>query len=78
MSEFHFRVRAKDAGGEGSTRRPVGGPYEVASGISSGRVLRDAPLRARPGPVPLQYQVPPADVIGSGPRTPEGGLRARA
>jgi hypothetical protein len=35
VSEFHFRVRAKDAGGEGSTRRPVGGPYEVRERESS-------------------------------------------
>jgi hypothetical protein len=39
--------------------------HKGCPGFSTGRVLRDAPLRAQPGPVPLQYQV-------SG-RTVEGG-----
>ena len=33
MSEFHFRVRAKDAdSGEGSTRRPVGARMRYGGG----------------------------------------------
>ena len=44
MSEFHFRVRAKNAGGEGSTRRPVGarmryGLWGSLSMVAGGLVL---------------------------------------
>jgi hypothetical protein len=46
VSEFHFRVRAKDAdSGEGSTRRPVGARMSYGAGIFTGWVLL-TPLRA--------------------------------
>ena len=40
----------------GRAHRASAGGLEA--GISTRRVLRDTPLRARPGPVSLQYQVP--------------------
>jgi hypothetical protein len=42
VSEFHFRVRAKNAdSGEGSTRRQVGVRVSYRAGIFTGWVLRD-------------------------------------
>ena len=54
-------ARSSSMGGRvlSTVRRPDCG---TRAGIFTGRVLRDAPLRARSRPVPLQYQVPHAGV----------------